>query len=266
MVRIARLALRHRAEPMPFHLAVSGLVLRYLASRGVRVAGGRWLDVGTGNGVLPMRLLEAGAREAVALDVADRRVNGARATRFVAGRAERLPFADGSFDGVTSSNVLEHTRDTVASVDELLRVTRPGGVIFLSWTNWLSPMGGHEWSPFHYLGPNAGVRTYEAVRGKPPPWNLPGRTLFPVHVGDVLRLVRSLDVDVLDVAPRYWPSWRFLARIPGLREVALWNCVMLMRARGGRRPGSTQPPGGELSGGSGGVDHQGAVPADDGDG
>jgi len=37
---------------------------------------------------------------------------------------------------------------------------------------------------------------------------------------------------VLDVAPRYWPSLRILARIPGVREVAMWNCVILMRRRG----------------------------------
>jgi hypothetical protein len=62
-----------------------------------------------------------------------------------------------------------------------------------------------------------------------PPWNLPGRTLFPVHVGEVLRGVRELDVRVLDVAPRYWPSLRFLTVLPGIREVALWNCVVLMQ-------------------------------------
>jgi hypothetical protein len=36
-----------------------------------------------------------------------------------------------------------------------------------------------------------------------------------------------------DVAPRYWPSLRFLARIPGLREVAMWNCVVLIKKTSG---------------------------------
>jgi SAM-dependent methyltransferase len=228
MLRIARMALHHRSDPMPYHRAVSGLVIRYLSSRGVAVARRRWLDVGTGNGVLPQRLMESGASGVVCLDVADRRVAGARDSRFVAGRAERLPFADGSFDGVISSNVLEHTADTWGSIRELIRVVRPGGVVFLSWTNWYSPLGGHEWSPFHYLGPDRGVRAYRAVRGKPPPWNVPGRTLFPVHVGDVLKGLSRLNVRIVDVAPRYWPSLRILSRLPGVREVALWNCMVLM--------------------------------------
>jgi hypothetical protein len=36
---------------------------------------------------------------------------------------------------------------------------------------------------------------------------------------------------VRDVAPRYWPSLRFLGHVPGLREVALWNCVILLEKR-----------------------------------
>jgi SAM-dependent methyltransferase len=155
---------------------------------------------------------------------------------FVLARGERLPFDDGSFDGVTSSNVLEHARDPWGMLDELLRVLRPGGVLYLSWTNWYSPFGGHDWSPFHYLGPTVGPRVYRAVRGRAV-LHVPGRTLFPVHVGDVLRSVRARSLEVVDVAPRYWPSLRFLARVPGVREVALWNCVVLVR-----RPPA--PPGG----------------------
>jgi SAM-dependent methyltransferase len=223
------MARRHRRDPLPYGLAVAELVPRYLRARGVRVDG-RWLDVGSGQGAMPVALEAVGA-SAVGLDVADRRVDGARDPAFVVGSGDRLPFASGSFDGVVSSNVLEHAPDTWGMVGELLRVVRPGGVVFLSWTNWYSPIGGHEWSPLHYLGPRLGPRVYRWIRGKPPPWNLPGRTLFPVHVGPVLRGLERMDADVLDVAPRYWPRLRFLARIPVLREFAMWNCVVLLRVR-----------------------------------
>lgn len=226
MWRILRLALRARQEPLPYAQATSDLVVRYLRARGVPMTG-RWLDVGAGHGAMSLSVRAAGAAP-VGLDIADRRVPGGH-TPFVIGRGERLPFADGAFDGVISSNVLEHAPDAPRLVRELIRVCRPGGFVYLSWTNWYSPLGGHEWSPFHYLGPRLGPRAYRAVRGKQPPWNLPGRTLFPVHVGPTLRGLRHLDLEILDVAPRYWPALRFLARVPGLREVALWNCVVLMR-------------------------------------
>jgi SAM-dependent methyltransferase len=231
MWRILRLALRYRSDPLPYARASAELVVRYLRASGIGIRGGRWLDVGTGGGALPVALSRHGASFAAGLDLADRRLDGTRCAPLVRGSADRLPFATGSFDGVVSSNVLEHTPDTERAIQELLRVTRTGGIVYLSWTNWLSPVGGHEWSPFHYLGPRLGVSAYRAVRRKAPPWNVPFSTLFPVHVGPVVRRVRSLDVEVLDVTPRYWPALRVLAHIPGLREFFVWNCVILLRCR-----------------------------------
>ncbi len=230
MRRILRLAVRARREPLPYARAVSALVTRYIGSRGVGFAG-RWLDVGAGGGALGEALRAAGAARVTAVDVTDRRLSELHLPAFVIGSGAALPFGDRTFDGVASSNVLEHVADGARLIDEMVRVCRPGGVIYLSWTNWYSPLGGHEWSPFHYLGERWGPRAYALVRRRPPAWNVPGRTLFPVHVGEVLRLVRKRRVRIVDVAPRYWPSARWIGRIPGLREVAMWNCVILMQVR-----------------------------------
>ena len=227
MLRTLRLALSHRRDPLRYGRAVSDLALRYMLSRIVPIQGLSWLEVGAGSGSLAEALQNAGAN-VVALDVADRRAPGAARTGFVVGRGEQLPFADAVFDGVASSNVLEHVAHPWAMIEELLRVCRPGGHVYLSWTNWYSPFGGHDWSPFHYLGPRLGVRVFRFVRGRPP-LQVPGRTLFPVHVGQVLRGLRERGVDVSDVAPRYWPSLRALAKVPGVREVVMWNCVVLLR-------------------------------------
>jgi SAM-dependent methyltransferase len=45
------------------------------------------------------------------------------------GDATRLPFADGAFDRVIASEVMEHINDDAAAVTELARVLRPGGTI-----------------------------------------------------------------------------------------------------------------------------------------
>ncbi len=227
MLRTLRLAFAHRQEPLAYGRSVSALVIRYLRSRGIDPAGRRWLDVGTGAGALPETLEEAGAR-VVSLDLQDRRAAGVGRSPFVVGSGVELPFTAAAFDALSCSNVLEHVPDRRALISELLRVTRPGGVVYLSWTNWFSPFGGHEWSPFHYLGQRLGPRVYEVLTGRAPR-NVPGRSLFPVHVGAVLAELRDSPVKVMDVAPRYWPSMGWIGRVAIAREVLMWNCVILLR-------------------------------------
>jgi len=59
------------------------------------------------------------------------------------GAAEDMPFADGSFDLVVCYMVLEHVNDIRRSIDEMIRVARPGGVVFLSIPDYLYFYEGH---------------------------------------------------------------------------------------------------------------------------
>lgn len=61
---------------------------------------------------------------------------------FVAGDALGLPFRDGAFDAVTISFGLRNVADTEAALAELLRVTRPGGLIVVC--EFSTP----TWAPF----------------------------------------------------------------------------------------------------------------------
>lgn len=45
---------------------------------------------------------------------------------------EQLPFADESFDVVMSDNVIDHAEQPLKIVDEIIRVLKPGGVLFFT--------------------------------------------------------------------------------------------------------------------------------------
>ncbi|HEX2203316.1 MAG TPA: class I SAM-dependent methyltransferase [Longimicrobium sp.] len=104
------------------------------------------LDVGTGTGALFPRLRAwgASARVCVGLDPspamlrrAVARVGDAPSAAMapVAGAAEALPFADGSFDTVVSTSALHYWTDAGGALREVRRVLRPGGrVLLLDWS------------------------------------------------------------------------------------------------------------------------------------
>lgn len=192
------------------------------------------LDVGGGAGYFSQALTEAGARVVcVDVDAGEMALFGRTIPEgAIIGSALDLPVRTGSIDLCFSSNVLEHVPDPLRMADEMVRVTRPGGTIFLSYTNWLSPWGGHETSPWHYLGGHYAARRYERRHGKRPK-NVYGESMYGVSVATVLRWARrQRAADVVDALPRYLPGWaRPLVRVPVAREFLTWNLVLVLRKR-----------------------------------
>jgi 2-polyprenyl-6-hydroxyphenyl methylase/3-demethylubiquinone-9 3-methyltransferase len=111
-------------------------VVSTLRSAGV-VRNARVLDLGSGGGFLAASLSDAGYQvigvdpEMAALGEATSNV----AASFVLAAGEELPFAEGSFDSVVCSEVLEHVQDSAAVIAEVSRVLRPGGVFVFTLPN-----------------------------------------------------------------------------------------------------------------------------------
>jgi SAM-dependent methyltransferase len=219
-----------REDPEPFYTVLAREAVADLDRRYGPLIGQRVVDMGCGPGFYTRALRNAGA-DAIPVDNSKQELElgGAPPAGAILTDATDMPLEEGSVDGVLSSNMLEHTPDPGAVFDELERVLRPGGWAYVSWTNWWSPWGGHEITPYHYLGPQLGLRIYEWRHG-PPRKNRPGEALFPVHIGPTLRDLRNRPSIIVDsVEPRYWPRLSFITSIPMLREIATWNCAVRLR-------------------------------------
>ena len=144
------------------------------------------LDVATGTAGVAIQVAARTGAEVVGVDLTldmlrqgQRRVATSGLTgriRLTAGRAEQLPFPDGTFDALSFTYLLRYVDDPAATLGELARVVKPGGTVasleFLAppapfWRFWwwlytrlLLPAGGlltggREWYQVgRFLGPN----------------------------------------------------------------------------------------------------------------
>jgi SAM-dependent methyltransferase len=111
-------------------------------------AGARVLDVGCGVGQVVHRLNQAGF-EAHGVDVAEPNIAKAQkvTTRCQLYDGQRLPYPDRYFGSVGALNVLEHVQDPEAFLQELVRVTEPGGRLVVSSPNFFRVLGFRDYHP-----------------------------------------------------------------------------------------------------------------------
>jgi SAM-dependent methyltransferase len=228
--------LKHRDDPCFYSMQAEDAI-RWIQEQGVVLTEKtRILDLGCGHGVFGGELLKRGYQVAFADE-----------DHCLLPELSDLPFHKfnidrddiktlGQFDLVICSNVLEHLAKPKAFLHTAQELLTPQGKLYLSWTNWLSPWGGHEFSPFHYLGPRHGHLLYDRVAGRKR-IHTPFVNLFPTHIGPTLKqIAENRSLHVIAVAPRYYTEFSVLMRIPVLREFLAWNCAMLI----GRRAGSSK--------------------------
>ncbi len=201
------------------------------------LTGARLLDVGGGPGYFADAFAARGATYVpLDADAGELALHGREpGPRTVIGDGTSLPFADGAFDVTYSSNVAEHVRHPWAMADEMVRVTSPGGLLFLSYTLWYGPWGGHETSPWHFLGGGRAAERYARTHGHRPKNDF-DVSLFRTTAGRGAAWARSAErrglLREVRLVPRYLPVWAgFVASVPGLREVACWNLAIVGRRR-----------------------------------
>lgn len=126
---------------------------RHVAAR----VSGTIVDAGCGEGYGLQILRAAGARGVIGVDCDEETVHHARAAyagetiEVVEADLTDLPLVVDTMDAVVSLQVIEHLTDVVTVLEEIVRITRPGGWVAISTPNRLtfSPGTTTPTNPFH---------------------------------------------------------------------------------------------------------------------
>lgn len=193
-----------------------------------RVAGHRRvLDLGCGDGLLLDLLARDGGRELAGVDLSPqslalaRRRPALRAARLHTGRAQELPFPEGSFDACVSHLALMLMGDIEQVAAEVARVLVPGGVLVCAVGG--GAVGGEAYERFVRLLRRAGEHSAARIPALGDP-RVRGReglqeVLRPAGFGDVEW--ETVPIDIGGPLERVWESVSGLYDLAPMEERAV---------------------------------------------
>lgn len=148
----------------------AGQVVDFLANTGVTLEGKRVADVGCGDGIIDLGLVNRVPLESLTgfdVNPVDTghllRVAGEAGVateippnlEFVVSEPQRLPAETESYDAVVTWSAFEHIAEPISVLGEINRILRPDGVMFLQlWPFFHSARGSHLWDWFDDDYPN----------------------------------------------------------------------------------------------------------------
>lgn len=149
--------------------------------------------------------------------------------------SKKYPFDDNSFDFIFCSSLIEHVENPGDMMQEIKRVLKGDGYLYMSFPPFYSLYGGHHLSPFHYLGEKMALKLSKKIYGNVLEeatqysnlWG-EGRGLFVRTVKSVKKILGDYDFAVNLVWPRFLMKFN-IAKIPLLNEVLCWHVCFICR-------------------------------------
>lgn len=206
-----------RGEPSYVWRAGQERRLRMILSAAQGYLDGQMLENGCGVGTYLEHLIPyVGSVVGLEYDPERAHQAQARAPRVVVAAGEELPFSGLIFNVILSHEVLEHVKDDRRSIEEMVRVLKPGGMILLFVPNRGYPFETHGvyWHGRYYFG-NIPLINYLPSR-----W----RNQLAPHVrvyssNDIKNLVSALPVKVLQQQIIFGAYDNIIIRFPNLGRI-----------------------------------------------
>ncbi|MGD2166369.1 MAG: class I SAM-dependent methyltransferase [Anaerolineae bacterium] len=238
--KLARRRLRSEKDYRELQAFQAALLLAYVRGFGVELEKRRVLDLGSGIGGYSEELATHGSR-VISLDLIRPRAS-MQGGKSVMGSALSIPLRDRSVDFVLCASLIEHVLDPLRLLREIRRVLVKSGHCYLSFPPFYSPLGGHEFSPFHYLGESWAIRLKGQLRRSPEwvgdiyqvspdPDSFSGIYqdwgLFKMTIAKARGLIKASGLETVDLSTRYLPI--SLIRWPILGEILTWHAQFLLK-------------------------------------
>jgi len=215
-------------------------LVTYLQRHGVTIQSRILLDLGSGAGGYSQEFSRGGA-SVISVDLLQPSLPATPPVKQIQASALNIPFRDCSIEIVFCASLIEHVPKPGILLSEIERILKPGGFIYLSFPPFYSPMGGHEYAPYHYLGERLAMRLVSRGR-RLPKWArqlynvsedtrsfsemYAGWGLYKMTIKRFRSLVAKTRLLYKDISTRYLPI--SFVRWPLLGEVLTWHAQFIL--------------------------------------
>jgi len=243
LLKLARNRLRSEDDYRNFQSYQANLIIKYyLEKYAITLSGKVVLDLGSGLGGYSREMIGMGAK-VISLDLIQMPLKWGRGHLPLVANALCIPICDESIDFVFCASLIEHINDPLKLVMEIKRILKSRGYCYLSFPPFYFIRGGHQFSPFHYLGERWALRLSRLFRKAPPDWVIkvyaPSFSpssfadtyrdwgLFKLTIAKATRIISRSNLEIVDISPRYLSI--NTARWPLLGEFLTWHVQFLLR-------------------------------------
>lgn len=242
LLKLTKNRLRSEDDYRNFQSHQAALIIKYLKEQGITLSSKMVLDLGSGLGGYAREMINLGAM-VISLDLIRCQKRFGELHLPLVADALYIPICDEGIDVVFCASLIEHISDPFKLVKEIKRVLKSGGYCYLSFPPFYSITGGHQFSPFHYLGERWALRLSRICKRTPPNWvtttyspsSSPssfadiyqGWGLFKLTIAKAMRIISCSGMEIIDISPRYLPV--NTARWPLLGEFLTWHVQFLLR-------------------------------------
>jgi ubiquinone/menaquinone biosynthesis C-methylase UbiE len=249
--RLGRRRLRSEKDYRELQSFQATLLAQHLRRFGIELEGNQVLDLGSGIGGYTVEMVKLGA-QVISLDLVGSAYGVGQGQASIVADALAIPLPNESVDLVFCASLIEHVSDPALLLSEICRVLNNGGHCYLSFPPFYSPLGGHEYSPWHYFGERWAFRLTRRHH-RLPEWagdiyeisNSPESFaetyqnwgLFKMTIGQAKRLIAATELELINQSTRYLPM--SMIRWPILGELLTWHAQFLLKKRTkGTSPGA----------------------------
>ena len=207
-------------------------ILDNLENESINLSGKTILDLGSGNGGYTMEFAKR-CKIVYGLDLNMSKMPFKKDNIvLLKGDATNLPFKDDSFDFVFCSSLIEHIPDQSKVIHEICRILKNNKFCYLSYPPFYSPVGGHQFKPFHLLGAKTGIilsKMFKGIDAKDFETSFGNWGLYPTTIHNIKNKVKTSNFKIIKISTRFVPI--NVAKIPILCEFLTWHVEFFLQKK-----------------------------------